>query len=1127
MANNLSIQTIRILKLIFSIHTNLPLAMRLLIIFICISASVSYAANGYAQNTSLSLDMQNATVQSVLDEIEKSTDFVFFYNNNQVNTSRTVSVSVRNQNIFKILGQMFEGTDIAYKVLDNSIILSKKEILAEAVKETFQQTGKKITGKVIDQNDDVVIGASVSVEGTSRGVITNIDGGFELVVPIDSKIVISYIGYKKITVPVTHENYYLIRMAEDSQMLDDVVVTALGIKREEKALGYSVQKVKGEDLTGVKGANFATSLTGKIAGLNVKNSTEFAAAPTITLRGYSPLIVVDGVPFANVGLSDIPADDIESIDVLKGATASALYGSKGSSGAVMITTKTGSSNAEGLSVSVNSNTMFHAGYLKFPDVQTSYSSGSGSRYKPGDYVWGDKLDIGRTAEQYNPYTYQIEEMELVSKGKDNVKNFTEMSFVTNNNVSITQKGKYGNVRASLTHVYNKGQFPNAKQNKFTFSVGGNMKYQNFSLDAGITYNKRYRSNTNGTGYGVGSYLYNLMIWTGAEYDVRDYRNYWVDGKKDIEQNWMDPAWYDNPYFLAYERVNPNHYDITNGYFNLNYDFTGWLKMVTRVGADVYRNRTESRQAISSRSNLKGSYSITTNTGYSVNGDAMLMADYKTGDFGIDGFFGGAINFYETDGHTSSTSNGLMIPGYYSLKSSVDPATTSSSVSKRQINSLYGKVGLSWKSAVFLEFTGRNDWSSTLDKSEQSYFYPSVSGSVILSEFLPLPQWADFWKIRGSWSQTKHPASVYEINQAYTISNNYWGDMKAAYYPESMRDVTLKPKTNGSFELGTGFHFFNHRLKVDFAYYSKREYDMQTYARMSYTTGFASTLVNYGEEQLSKGVELTIGGDIIKNRDFSWYSNINWARDRYYYHKLDPDYSTKKYWITEGSNWYWLEMNDWERDPEGNIIHYNGMPKASDYPTLAGNYHPNWIFGWSNSLKYKDFKLNFSIDGRIGGVMFNYMDQRLWHSGRHIDSDNQWRYDEVVDGKKNYVGQGVKIVSGDVEYDSDGNITKDTRVFAPNDVEVSYETYMRSYYGSNKPNVLDKKTFIKLREVSIGYSVPKNICEKIKMKSADVSVVGQNLLMWTKDFRFSDPDVDTENINSPSVRYVGFNIQLNF
>lgn len=309
-------------------------------------------------------------------------------------------------------------------------------------------------------------------------------------------------------------------MAEDAEMIDEVVVTALGIKREEKALGYAVQKVGGSKLSTVKPVNIATSLTGKVAGLNVTNSTEFNTAPTLKLRGETPLLVVDGVPYSNISLNDIAADDIESVDVLKGATASALYGARGGSGAIMVTTKKGSQ--EGLNISVNSSTMFNAGYLVLPEVQHGYSTGQGGKYTAADFVWGDKLDIGRTAVQYDPYTYEWKEMPLVSKGKDNFKNFLETGFITNNNISISQTGKYGSFRSSLSHVYNKGQYPNQRLNKITYSVGGDMKFGKLSFEGGAIYNKRFYPNGEGAGYG-GGYIYNLLVWTGTDYDVRDYK----------------------------------------------------------------------------------------------------------------------------------------------------------------------------------------------------------------------------------------------------------------------------------------------------------------------------------------------------------------------------------------------------------------------------------------------------------------------------------------------------------------------------------------------------------------------------------------------------------------------------
>ena len=338
-------------------------------------------------------------------------------------------------------------------------------------------------------------------------------------------MVISFIGYVTKNIAVGHKEIFNITLLEDSRKLDEVVVTALGIKREEKALGYAVQKVKGDNLTIVKSVDVGTAITGKIAGLNVQNSSEFNEAPSMQLRGETPLLVVDGVPYGNITLRDIASDDIESIDVLKGATASALYGSRGGSGAIMVTTKRG--KEEGLNVSINSNTMFDAGFLRLPEVQTSYSTGMNGKYNSEDFVWGDKMDIGRTAIQWDPIGMEWKDMPLISKGKNNFKNFLEQSIVTNNNISVVQKGKYGSVRTSLTHIYNKGQYPNTKLNKLTYTVSGDMKWKDLTFEGGLTYNKRFYPNNEGTGYGTGGYIYSMLVWTGTDLDIRDYKNYWL------------------------------------------------------------------------------------------------------------------------------------------------------------------------------------------------------------------------------------------------------------------------------------------------------------------------------------------------------------------------------------------------------------------------------------------------------------------------------------------------------------------------------------------------------------------------------------------------------------------------
>lgn len=711
-----------------------------------------------------------------------------------------------------------------------------------------QQSKIKITGTVVDQAGIPIIGANITVKNqTGTGTITDIDGRFTLEVPANSTLSISYIGYKNQEIRITSSKPLTIKLQDDAEVLDEVVVTALGIKREEKALGYAVQKVSGDQLTTIKSVDVTSGLNGKIAGLKVENSTEFNEAPNLKLRGESPLIVIDGVPYKNMSLRDIASDDIESIDVLKGATASALYGARGGSGAVMITTKRG--KEEGLQVTVNSSTMFNAGYLKLPEVQTSYSSGKNGIYNDNSsYVWGAKLDVGNEAMQYNPYTQEREMTELTSRGKNNLKNFQELSFITNNNVSVTQKGKYGSIRTSLTHVYNKGQWPNEKLNKITYTVSGDMKYKKFSSEAGITYNKRFYPNMGGSAYHGTGYIYNLLVWSGSEYDIRDYKNYWRI--KDEQSNWWDRGgWYDNPYYIANELTSSDNYDVVNAFVNASYDITSWLKLSLRSGADMYTEKSETKAPVGSvtgKGEKKGYYSVYQKRGFSTNNDIMLTAEHKFGDISVDGFVGGNIYYYQNDYLGSNTAGGLIIPGYYSLKASVDPAETSKTYNSKQTNSIYGKIGLAYKSAVFVEATGRNDWSSTLPEETRSYFYPAVSGSVVLSEFIKMPKVIDFWKIRGSWTTTKHDMGVYAINDVYSISTDVWDNMSAAYSPTTIRNSLLSPSQTRSYELGTAIHLFGNRLRLDYTYYNTLKFNNTRNAGLSSVSGYSNTQVNMDE-----------------------------------------------------------------------------------------------------------------------------------------------------------------------------------------------------------------------------------------------------------------------------------------
>jgi len=1094
--------------------------MRLTTLILLVSL-IQVSAFTRAQN--ITIQKENISLRDVFFQIRKQTGYIVMSQSEQINKNKLISLNLKNAPLEVAMTRILQGEDVTFTIEDKSIVLAPKSSFIDNLMGMLSAID--LRGKIVGEDSKPIPGATIVVKGTKKSTVSDAEGSFVINAAVNDVLVVRIMGYEPKEVTVTSETKITITLKEATMELAQVVVTALGIKREEKSLGYAVQKVPGASLTSAKGVNIATSLTGKVAGLNIQNSTEFAANPSVKLRGADALLVIDGVPYSSLTLDNISPDDIESIDVLKGATASALYGNRGGNGAIMITTKRGNKDGN-LDISVNSSSMFSSGFLAFPRVQTGYSSGGGGKYGVGDYVWGDKLDIGRMAKQYNPSTYQFENMPLVSKGANNLANFLQQGVILNNNVSITQSGKNGSLRASLTDVYNRGQYPNTKLNKVIASISGDIKAGNFTLDGGFTFNKRFYPNNIGAGYGAGGYLYNLLIWSGTEYDIRDYKNYWVAGKENILQNWMENTWYDNPYFIANEILRGDNYNLTNGYINANYQIKPWLKAVLRTGMDTYSETVQWRNPISAVGgwNKKGYYSLTKTDAFSTNNDLMLLAENKFGKFQVNGLVGGGIFYREYSSLNTETQNGITVPGFYSISASVDPVKSTPSNSKKQVNSLYAKAGISYGNFAFVDLTGRNDWSSTLAANQRSYFYPSVSGSLVFSELVKLPSWISMAKLRGSWTKTKLDPDVYAINNSYTINTNVWNGSSSSSFPTTIRGADILPQTNRTYEYGAGFFFLKNRIRFDAAYFNNLYYNQIISSTVSSASGVSKVLINTKEELERRGVELSLEGTVVKNDNFSWDLGLNWSTNRRYYAALDPVYSSKKQWVTKGSRYDWVSDNSWDRAPDGQLILQNGFPVESQQETVQGYSDPDWIWGLNNTFKYKNFTLGFSFDGRVGGTAYSNMISYMWSSGTHIDSDNSWRYDEVVNGHTSYVATGVKVVSGTTTRDVYGNILTDTRVFAPNTTAVSYETYIRNSQGAQN---YFKQTFFKLRELSLTYALPGKLVKNIGMKNASVGFVGQNMLLWTKDWKYSDPDVGGDNLNSPSVRYMGFNIKATF
>lgn len=1121
--------------------------MRKILLFSILFTLFSLPVLLLAQSTKVSMNLKGATVNDVLNEIETKSDYTFLVNQKLVDLNRKVDAIYTNTAISDILAQLFKNEPISIVVSDKQIILSPVKSEAKV-----NQT-KRVTGKVSDsKTNEPLPGVTVLVKGTSTGTVTNIDGNYTVEVSSPPAVLVfSYIGYATQEIVAGDVSVLNVSMVETSKELEGVVVTALGIKREEKALGYAVQKVDGKGLQTVRTVDVGTSLTGKVAGMSVLNSSDFGTEPEILVRGEQPLLVIDGVAYGNMSLRDVPPDDIESLNVLKGATASALYGARGRDGVIMLTTKKGS-GIKGINIALNSGTMFAAGYLAIPESQSTYgrevNTGTNTAVTNGDGAWGPPLE-GQEVIQWDPVKMDWQPMPYIARGADNFKNFLEPGYVLNNNLSITQQGDLGSFRASANWVKNKGQYPNSMFDKYTYSIGGDIRLKKLTFSSSLSYNKHFSPNIGFNGYTSYDPMYSLLIWSSPDWDVLQYQNYWII--PDEQQNTSYTDTNNNPYFERNERTHSIDKDIFNGSLSVMYDIASWLKATLRSGFDTYSNRqivkipksslvsAGSATVIANGDQIwgesrLGSYNIGLGRGYSFNNDFILSANHTIEKFNMEGFVGGSIYYAQDEGTDSRTLGGLSIPGFYSLKASNQDPYVDSKFYRQQVNSLYGRLAFSWKSMVYTEGTLRNDWSSTLSSTTRSYLYPSISGSFIASELLPEIKWLSLWKLRGSWTVAKRPALVYENNQVYDLTNNIWGNWTGASVPSSIYNRTIFPETAETWEIGTAVVLYNNRISADIAYYNKRNYDFIANADISPASGYYSSFVNTAEEVTRKGIEITLNGSPVKTKDWEWNISVNWSKYARYWTAIDSEYTEDVPWKKVGERYDAYVLKNFLYDPDGNLIHTNGLPQYSAYYSKYGNYDPDWIWGFNSSLKHHNWSFAISFDGRVGGMAQTTTEMYMWRSGSHPESVTPERYlDATNPGSKNYIADGVKVISGSATYDTYGNIVSDTRVYAPNDVPVTYKSYIEAAHsgtawgGTPSPLEAYVTTFFKIREIAITYDLPKELCAKILSQGISVSAIGQNVFLWAKQFKYSDPDGGYENFSDPSIRYIGFNLKLNY
>lgn len=1018
---------------------------------------------------------------------------------------------------------------------------------------------REITGTVSDaENSQPLPGASIVVKGTTVGEITDFDGNFSIQVPSETAVlIVSYVGFKAQEIRVGGGTELSVSLEIEASALDEVVVTALGIKKETKALGYAVQEVEGSSLEKAKEPNIINSLSGRVAGLNISTSTDLFQDPGISLRGATPLLVIDGIPDRTTDLWKVNADDVENISVLKGATASALYGSVGRNGAIMITTKKGKEGK--LTVSVNSSTMFQPSFIKVPDVQTQYGNGnqgtyayvdgSGGGSEGGGWIWGPRVDRpdASTASgffetpQYNspidPVTGDLVPLPFTSRGRNNIRNFFRTGSIQTNNISVDWGNDKASYRMSLSNVYQLGIVPNTDLGNTSFTVGGTMTPSDkLTVSSTLTYNKQYTDNFPEVGYGPTNYLYNLVLWTGVDVDVNDLGNYWKEGQEGFQQRHFNTNYYNNPQFQAQEYLRGYNKDNVFGNLAFEYNLTPELSVKGRTGVNVYglhRTYKEPKSYVGYGSKSLGNFSVTNTNYFDIISDVGLRYEKQfSNNFSISGE-AAYSNFYRQSNYSSTSTDGLNIPGFYNLDNNAGVSfIAENNEEKESIQSFYAFVDLEFYRAFYLSLTGRNDKVSTLPQGNNSFFYPSVSGSVVLSSLFDLPQWFSFAKLRGSWSRVsegrikRSPTDDYPYNyiQAYD-KGAIWGGVPSASFGSSLLSPGLKPETSDTWEIGANVRFFGNRLGIDAAYYETRDYNNLIFSPISDASGYESILLN-GDVFNRKGLEFVLNATPVRSENFSWNLLANFSRYRRYQDEIFGDREQTEDFIRVGDRTDRIYSFKYQSNGNGELIFENGFPIVDPYDRFQGYDEPDWTYGITNTFNYKNVALSFLFDGRLGGLMYSTTNEKMWWGGKHPGTVNEFRED-AVNGESTYIGEGVKVVGGEVAYDINGTITSDTREYEPNDVAVNYINFMQTTSNNQNYNYhYYKETFIKLREVTLSYNFSKDQLVRTPLDAMSISLIGRNLWL-ASDIPNVDPDPGTDNLQAPSTRNIGLNVNLKF
>lgn len=1028
----------------------------------------------------------------------------------------------------------------------------------------------ELTGTVSDQQGRILPGVNVIEQGTTNGTTTDNQGRYRIQVQPSDTLIYSFVGYERQVVPVQARRTLDVTLQQAEMRMEELVVTALGINQVKEKIGYSTEKIEVASLESNNAPSLGNLFTGRVAGLSVSNPTGLFQSAQFSLRGKDPLIVLDGIPIES-DLFDISKSEIEEINVLKGTAASALYGARGRNGAVLITTK--NPEKSGLSIDFSTSTMVSAGYASFPEYQNQYGNGSNGQYEfwdgrgggvaDGDMIWGPKFEEGVKIPQWNspirdtqtgeviPWYGTVEGTKYDNKSRyervpiaweshDNLDAFMRPGIIPSTDLAVTYGGDIARIRVAGNYTFQQGQVPNTSLNKGGLSLASTFELsQRVTLDGKLSYNKVQSPNYPAYGYGPNNHIYTLLIWQGADVNPQDLReNIWVPGREGFKQANWNYAWYNNPYFGANMRNQVYDSDVYRGQVRLQWDVTDNLSLQGRTHTSqqqLFEDQQRPKSYLRYGDPRDGFYKTWNKGDLLIDND--LRATYHAQPtsflaFNVTG--GGNIVYQKFESYYNST-DGLVVPGVYSLANTKRNVLASTHLQRKTIQSLYVTADIELHDAVFLNLSGRNDWSSTLPESNNSYFYPSVSLSVMASKLLPMPEAVDYLKLSSSWAQVSSDLdpnfnNPYQLQTYYRKVGDFNGNPKLSY-PSNLANPNIEPQQSNSTELGISTGFFNNRISLDATYYRVLDKNQIINLPISTASGFNTRKVN-GNEYTTNGWEIGVNAVPIRTVDVIWDVSANWYRRVQRLTSIYNDQATfNNLSVGERADNYYT--TGWMKTQDGRLIldEETGLPTQDPFPQLKGHLNPDWRFGLQNSVSYKDFSLSVSLDGAVGGLMPSLTVEKMWWGGKHPASV-LYRDEEYAAGEPVYVPEGVNVVSGELVRDAQGTIVEDTREYKPNTTAVGWQQWSQNYpYRAGVTesesemfaNILDR-SFVKLRNVSFTYDVT-DLFQRTGFTNVSVTAFGYNLAIL-KSADIIDPDFGNDShLQDPSTRYLGLKIDL--